>query len=342
MEEKELDWGNLPFSYIQTDYNVRCLYKDGKWGEIEVSDSEYIPLHIAASSLHYGQEIFEGLKAFRGKDGKVRIFRMDENAKRFIRSALALKMEPLPEEIFCEMVKKVVELNKRFIPPYGSGASLYIRPLEIGITPRVGVSPATEYLVVILVTPVGPYFKEGFKPTKVCLSREYDRVAPKGTGAYKTGGNYGASLVAGEKAHELGYSVMLYLDPKEKKYIDECGAANFFGIKNNTYVTPASESILPSITNKSLRQLAKDLGMKVEERQIPLEELSTFEEVAACGTAAVCSPVSEIDDLDTGEKYVISPDRKPGPVTTRLYDKIRAIQYGEEPDVHGWCEVLDI
>lgn len=341
MKEPEIDWSNLSFSYLKTDYNVRCTYKDGKWGEIEVSDSEYIPLHIAASCLHYGQESFEGLKAFRGKDGKVRVFRMDENAKRFIRSAEGVKMQPLPEEIFCEMVRKVIKLNERFVPPYGTGASLYIRPLEIGITPRVGVSPSTEYLVIMLVTPVGPYFKEGFKPTKVCISREYDRVAPKGTGSIKVGGNYGASLVAGEKAHELGYSVMLYLDPKEKKYIDECGAANFFGVKDNRYITPASESILPSITNKSLRQLARDMGMTVEERHIPLEELDTFEEIAACGTAAVCSPVSEIDDLDTGKKYIISKDGTAGSVTTKLYNKIRAIQYGEEPDVHGWCEIID-
>ncbi|MCH5236695.1 MAG: branched-chain amino acid aminotransferase [Muribaculaceae bacterium] len=337
----DLEWSTLPFSYVPTDYNVRCTFKDGKWGDIEVSDSEYIPLHIAASSLHYGQEIFEGLKAFRGVDGKIRVFRMEENAKRFIRSAEAIKMEPLPIEIFCEMVKKVVKLNERFVPPYGTGSSLYIRPLEIGISPKVGVSPATEYLVVMLVTPVGPYFKAGFKPTKVCISREYDRVAPKGTGSVKFGGNYGASLVAGEKAHEMGYSVMLYLDPKEKKYIDECGAANFFAIKDNTYITPSSPSILPSITNMSLKQLAKDLGLKVEERNITVEEIPTFEEASACGTAAVCSPISQIDDLDTGIKYVISPDNEPGKITTQLYNKLRAIQYGEEPDVHNWNYIFD-
>ena len=211
MNQPNLDWGSLPFAYVPTDFNVRCTYKDGKWGEIEVSDSEYVPLHIAASCLHYGQESFEGLKAFRGKDGKVRVFRMEENAKRFIRSAEGIKMQPMPVELFCEMVRKVVKLNERFVPPYGSGASLYIRPLEIGISPRVGVKPADEYMVIMLVSPVGPYFKEGFKPTKVCMSREYDRVAPKGTGSIKVGGNYAASLVAGEKAHELGYSVMLYI-----------------------------------------------------------------------------------------------------------------------------------
>ena len=184
---------------------------------------------------------------------------MEENARRFIRSAEGIKMEPMPEELFCEMVRKVVRLNERFIPPYGTGASLYIRPFQIGMSARVGVKPADEYMVAMLVTPVGPYFKTGFKPCKVCLSREYDRVAPKGTGSIKIGGNYAASLVAGEKAHDLGYAVMLYLDPKEKKYLDECGAANFFGIRGNSYITPDSESILPSITNKSIRQIAEDL-----------------------------------------------------------------------------------
>ncbi|MDE7160457.1 MAG: branched-chain amino acid aminotransferase [Muribaculaceae bacterium] len=342
MKETEIDWANLTFSYMPTDYNVRCVYKDGKWGEIQVSDSEYVPLHIAASCLHYGQESFEGLKAFRGKDGKVRIFRMEENAKRFIRSAEGISMQPMPVELFCEMVRKVVKLNERFIPPYGTGASLYIRPLEIGISARVGVKPATEYMVIMLVSPVGPYFKDGFKPTKVCMSREYDRVAPKGTGSIKVGGNYAASLNAGEKAHDLGYSVMLYIDPKEKKYLDECGAANFFGIKGNSYITPASDSILPSITNMSLTQLAEDLGMTVERRHIPVEEISTFDEVGACGTAAVISPIGVIDDIDNGNHYTFGTEGVAGPKSTALYNKLRGIQYGEEEDVHGWCEVLDI
>ena len=341
MEETKIDWANLTFSYMKTDCNVRCTYKDGKWGEIEVSDSEYVTMHIAASCLHYGQESFEGLKAFRGKDGKIRIFRMEENAKRFIRSAEGISMQPMPVELFCEMVRKVVELNKRFIPPYGTGASLYIRPLEIGISARVGVKPADEYMVIMLVTPVGPYFKDGFKPTKVCLSREYDRVAPKGTGSIKVGGNYAASLVAGEKAHELGYSVMLYLDPKEKKYLDECGAANFFGIRDGAYITPGSPSILPSITNMSLRQIAEDLGLKVEQRHIPVEELSTFEEVGACGTAAVISPIGEIDDLDTGDKYTFGQPGVAGEISTRLYNQLRGIQYGEVEDVHGWCDIIE-
>lgn len=341
METPDLDWGHLPFGYVKTDYNVRCTYKDGKWGDIEVSDSEYVPLHIAASCLHYGQESFEGLKAFRGVDGKVRIFRMEENAKRFIRSAEGILMQPMPIELFEKMVRKVVKLNERFIPPYGSGASLYIRPFEIGISPKIGVSPSEEYMVIMLVTPVGPYFKAGFKPTKVCISREYDRVAPKGTGSIKIGGNYAASLKAGEKAHELGYSVMLYLDPKTKEYLDECGAANFFGIKGDTYVTPKSETILPSITNMSLRQLAKDMGLNVEQRHIAYEELAEMDEVGNCGTAAVISPVGEIHDLDNGRVFKYGME-KAGPVSERLYETLRGIQYGTEPDTHGWCEILDM
>ena len=338
--EKELniDWANLSFGYIPTDYNVRCTYKNGEWGEIEVSSSELIPMHMAASCLHYGQEAFEGLKAFRGKDGQVRVFRMDENAKRIQRSAEGIMMPALPVEKFMDMVKMVVRLNARFIPPYGSGASLYIRPLEIGMSAQVGVKPATEYLFVIFVSPVGPYFKGGFKTTPYVITRKYDRAAPLGTGTFKVGGNYAASLRASCEAHAAGYSAEFYLDAREKKYMDECGAANFFGIKNNTYVTPKSTSILPSITNKSLMQLAEDLGMKVERRQIPEDELDSFEEAGACGTAAVISPISYIDDLDTGKRYNFG--EKPGPISKHLYDTLRGIQYGTIEDKHGWTTVV--
>ncbi|MBQ5548481.1 MAG: aminotransferase class IV, partial [Prevotella sp.] len=206
---ENIDWAHLPFGYMKTDYNVRCTYKDGKWGEIEVTQDETVTLHMAASCLHYGQEIFEGLKAFRGQDGKIRLFRPDENAKRLQNSAMGIKMQPLPEDIFLEMCKKVVKLNERFIPPYGSGSSLYLRPLEIGISPRVGVSPAEEYTVIIFVTPVGPYFKEGFHCTKVAVYREYDRAAPCGTGRWKVGGNYAAGMGATARAKAAGYSAAL-------------------------------------------------------------------------------------------------------------------------------------
>ncbi len=337
----EIDWKNLSFNYLKTDYNVRCYYRNGKWGELEVSSSEFINMHMAATCLHYGQESFEGLKAFRGKDGKTRIFRLEENARRMIDSANGVLMAPVPEEIFVSAVKKVVSLNSRFVPPIGSDASLYIRPLLIGTGPKVGVAPADEYLFIIFVTPVGPYFKEGFKLTNVAILREYDRAAPLGTGNIKVGGNYAASLKAGKIAKEKGYSAVLYLDSREKKFIDECGPANFFGIKNNSYITPESRSILPSITNKSLLQLAQDFGMKTERRPIPLEELNTFDEVGQCGTAAVISPVGRIDDLDNNKSYNFTKDGNPGPVSTKLYNKLRAIQYGEEPDVHGWITVLE-
>lgn len=336
-----IDWKNLSFGYLKTDYNVRSQFKDGKWSEPKETSSESIELHMAATCLHYGQEAFEGLKAFRGKDGKIRIFRMRENALRMQSSCRGILMEELPIETFEESVVKAVKLNERFVPPYESGAALYIRPLLIGTSPQVGVKASSEYLFLVFVTPVGPYFKEGFKPTPLVIMRSYDRAAPQGTGTYKIGGNYAASLVAGEKAHQMGYSAVLYLDPKEKKYIDEGGPANFFGIKNNTYITPRSSSILPSITNASLMQLAEDLGIKVERRPVLEEELSSFEEVGICGTAAVISPIERIDDIEENKSYIFTKDGKAGEVSTKLYDKLRAIQYGDEPDTHNWVTIVE-
>ena len=338
---ESIDWSNLSFGYMPTDYNVRCIYKDGKWGDITVTSSQTFEIHMAATCLHYGQEAFEGMKAFRGKDGKIRIFRMDENAARLQSSCRGIMMPELPTEKFNEAILTVVKKNERFVPPYESGASLYIRPLLIGTSAQVGVKPAKEYLFIVFVSPVGPYIKEGFKPTPMAILRQYDRAAPLGTGRYKVGGNYAASLVAGEKAHELGYSAVLYLDAKEKKYIDECGPANFFGIRGNSYITPKSTSILPSITNKSLMQLAEDMGMTVEVRQIPEDEIGTFDEAGACGTAAVISPIARIDDLDENKSYIFSKDGKPGPICEKLYNKLRAIQYGDEPDTHKWITIVE-
>jgi branched-chain amino acid aminotransferase len=342
MANETIDWSNLSFSYMKTDYNVRCTFRDGKWGEIEVCSDETVNLHMAASCLHYGQEIFEGQKAFRGVDGKVRLFRIEENAKRMQNSAKGIMMEPIPIDLFCEMAKKVVELNARFIPPYGTGSSLYLRPLEIGIEPRVGVNPANEYLFIIFATPVGPYFKEGFKPTNVAIYREFDRAAPLGTGRWKVGGNYACGMGATAKAKANGYSAALFLDPKEKKYLDECGPANFFCIKDKTYITPKSGSILPSITNMTLQDLARDLGLKVECRPVPVEELGEVEEAAECGTAAVCTPIGKIYDDGTDFTYVISKDGKPGYWTTQLYNRLRAIQLGEFEDTHNWCTFIDV
>jgi branched-chain amino acid aminotransferase len=337
----KLDWECLPFGYIKTDFNIRCIYKNEKWGRLEISTSEYIDIHIAATGLHYGQEAFEGLKAYMGKDGKIRLFRWEENAKRLKSSADGIKMAEFPSELFKESLFKVIQLNRKFVPPYGSGATLYIRPLLYGSGAEVGVKPASEYTFLIFVTPVGPYFKGGIKPVNMLICRDVDRAAPMGTGIYKVGGNYAASMRAIIAARNAGYSNTIFLDAKEKKYIDECGPANFFGIKDNTYVTPKSESILNSITNMSLIEIAESLGMKTERRQVPVEELSSFVETGACGTAAVISPIAKIFDPEKNKVYEYCKDGEPGVETLRLYKKLTSIQNGDEPDPFGWVTIVE-
>ena len=290
---ENIDWGSLGFNYLKTDWNVRYEFKDGKWSDMQVTSDEYIQMHMSASCLHYGLELFEGLKAFRGADGKVRLFRVKDNAARLQSSA----------ERLCLPV------------------------------------PANDALLIVYASPVGAYFKEGIKPIKVALDREQDRAAPRGTGDVKVGGNYAASILSGVHAHERGYSNVLYLDAKEHKYIEECGAANFFGIKNNTYVTPKSPSILPSITNKSLRQLAEDMGLKVENREIPFEELETFEECGACGTAAVISPIGMVYDMENEKTYNFGMD-KVGKTSMELYTRLQDIQYARAEDKHNWCTIV--
>ena len=339
---ENIDWGNLSFGYIKTDYNVRCVYTNGKWGEIEVSDSEYINLHIAATSIHYGQEAFEGLKAYTCKDGKIKVFRWEENAKRMYYTAEGIRMAPVPIDLFKKALFKVIDLNKRFVPPYGTGATLYVRPVLFGSSAEIGVKPAKEYTFIIFVMPVGPYSKGGIKPIDNYICRDYDRAAPLGTGNFKVGGNYAASLRAMEQAKKLGYSSLIFLDAKEKKFIDECGHANFFGIKDNTYITPkASKTILNSITNMSLETIAKSIGMKVERRDIPVEELSTFTEAGACGTAAVITPVKSIIDPDTNVVYEYCKNDVAGPWTMKLYNKLVGIQNGDEPDEFGWMTTIE-
>ena len=337
----EPDWKNIGFGYSPTDYNLRSYYKSGAWGNLEQSSSEYINLHMAATCLHYGQEAFEGLKAYMGKDGKIRIFRWQENAKRMKSSAEGIKMAVVPDNLFHEAIVKAVQLNKKYVPPYGTGATLYIRPVLFGTGAEVGVKPAKEYLFLVFTVPVGPYFKEGFKPVNIMICRDFDRAAPLGTGSIKVGGNYAASLTSIQKSHDNGFSTSLYLDAREKKYIDECGPANFFGIKGNTYITPASTSILPSVTNKSLQELAVDMGMKVEKRPVPVEELADFDEAGACGTAAIISPIGKIVDADKNMIYSYCKDGMPGPISTRLYNRLTAIQLAEEPDKFGWMEIVD-
>jgi len=336
-----IDWKNLPFGYRRTDYNVRCYYRDGKWGELEISSSEYINIHMAATALHYGQEAFEGMKAYRGKDGKIRLFRWGKNAERMKKSAEGIKLAEVTKELFQEAIIKAVKLNKRFIPPYGTGAALYIRPLLIGTGAEVGVKPSGEYMFMVFVTPVGPYFKEGFKPVDMMICREYDRAAPLGTGHIKVGGNYAASLRSLEKAHDEGFATTLYLDAKQKKFIDEAGPANFFAIRGNSYITPESHSILPSVTNDSLMILAKEMGLTVERRPVEVDELGTFDEVGACGTAAIISPVKKIVDLEEDKIYNYCKDGNPGPVSEKLYRKLLEIQFGDQPDNHGWVTIVE-
>lgn len=339
---ENIEWGTLPFGYFKTDYNVRCYNRNGEWGQVEISSSEYINVHMACTGLHYGQEAFEGMKAFRGKDGKVRMFRWEENAKRLRTSADGIMMAPVPDEVFFEAITKVVKLNEKYIPPYGTGAALYLRPLLFGSGAEVGVKPSTEYMFVVFCGPVGPYFKEGFKPVKIQLISDYDRTAPQGTGHIKVGGNYAASLRPAFRAKEEGYASVLFTDSKEHKFIDEAGPANFFGIKDNTYITPHSKTILPSITNMSLEQIAKDLGLKSERRPVEAAELDTFEEAGACGTAAIISPIGLIHDRSTDKKITYGSMDQAGPISTKLYETLKGIQEGEIEDKHGWNYIFDL
>ena len=337
---KEIDWANLSFGYMRTDYNVRINFRNGKWGELEVSSEEYLNLHMAATCLHYGQEAFEGLKAFRGKDGKVRIFRLEENAARLQSTCQGILMAELPTERFKEAILKVVKLNERFIPPYESGASLYIRPLLVGTGAQVGVHPASEYLFVVFVTPVGPYFKGGAKPITIRVS-DFDRAAPHGTGHVKAGLNYAMSLHAIVDAHNQGYDENMYLDAATRTKVEETGGANFiFVTKDNKVVTPKSDSILPSITRRSLMYVAKEyLGLEAEEREVKFDEVKDFAECGLCGTAAVISPVGKI--VDHGKEICFpSGMDEMGPITKKLYDTLTGIQMGRIEAPKGWIHEI--
>ena len=334
-----IDWKNLGFDYMKTEVNARFYFKDGKWSEMEITDDEYIKMHMSTTCLHYGLECFEGLKAFRGVDGKIRIFRADENAKRMQSSARKLCLPEPTVEMFVKACYEVVKRNIDYVPPYESGASLYLRPVLIGSKVGLGVKASPEAMLIVFCSPVGPYFKGGMKPIKVVVDRMQDRAAPRGTGDIKAGGNYASSILSGEKAHTMGYSNVMYLDATEHKYIEECGAANFFGIKDNTYVTPKSPSILPSITNKSLRTLAEDMGMKVEERPIAIDEIGEFEEAGACGTAAVISPIESVYDLDTDVKVTYGTEV--GKTSLALYNRLQDIQYGRAEDKFGWNIIVE-
>ena len=340
MKEKveNLDWNNLGFNYHDLPYSFTAKFADGQWQAGELTEKSTIELSEAAEVFHYGQEVFEGLKAYRRKDGKINLFRPELNAQRLATSAARLGMEPYPIDAFVESIKTIVKANEQFVPPYESGATLYIRPFMIGTTRVVGVSPATEYTYHVYATPVGAYVN-GLVPAQYTVS-EYDRAAHAGTGRAKTSGNYASSLIASAQAHKDGYADCLFLDPREHKYIDEFGGANFFGItKEGQFVTPKSASILPSITKRSLLEVAERQGLNPVERPIEFSEIDQFAEAGAMGTAAVISPVGSI--TANGHKHVFYDEKKAGPITTNLYNELIEIQYGDRPAPAGWIQTLE-
>lgn len=339
-EKKDIDWGNLNFGYIQTEKRYVSNYKNGAWDEGCLTEDANIVLNECAGVLQYAQTIFEGLKAYTTEDGRIVAFRPDLNAERMEASAARLEMPVFPKERFLDAVTKVVEANAAYVPPYGSGATLYIRPYMFGSNSVIGVKPADEYQFRIFCTPVGPYFKGGVRPLTICVS-DFDRAAPHGTGNIKAGLNYAMSLHAIVTAHKNGYDENMYLDPGTRSKVEETGGANFlFVTKDGKVVTPKSASILPSITRRSLIHVAKEyLGLEAEEREISLEEVGDFAECGLCGTAAVISPVGKI--VDHGREICFpSGMSEMGPVTKKLYDTLTGIQMGRIEAPEGWIHVI--
>lgn len=335
--KKDLDWANLSFAYTPTDYSYVCNYKDGAWEEGGLTTDHSITLSECAGILHYCQEVFEGLKAYTTESGDIVCFRPDLNASRMADSARRLVMPPFPEDKFVDAVKQVIEANSAWVPPYGSGATLYVRPLMFATGNVIGVKPADAYQFRIFVTPVGPYFKGGCKPISICVS-DYDRAAPHGTGNIKAGLNYAMSLYPYELAHERGFDENMYLDSQSRTYVEETGGANFLFVdKDGTIVVPQShtDSILPSITRRSLVTVAKDLGMNVVERPVRFDEIDQFAECGLCGTAAVISPVGKVT---CGEEVIEFPSGmdEMGPVLTRLRETLTGIQSGALEGPEGW------
>ena len=335
-----LDWKNLGFSYIKTDYRFIAHWKDGKWDKGELTTDSTLHIHEGSTALHYGQQCFEGLKAYRCKDGSINLFRPDQNAKRMQNTCARLLMPQVPTELFIRACKEVVKANEKWLAPYGSGATLYLRPFVIGVGENIGVRPAPEYIFSVFCCPVGAYFKGGMKPSNFLVT-DYDRAAPHGTGGVKVGGNYAASLLPHELAAERKFADAIYLDPKTHTKIEEVGAANFFGItRDNKFITPLSPSILPSITKYSLLYLAKErLGMETIEGDVYINKLDQFAEAGACGTAAVISPIGGIQYGD--DFHVFYSETDVGPITKRLYEELTGIQFGDVEAPEGWIVKVD-
>ena len=341
MEKKNIDWSNLGFGYVQTDKRFVANFKNGAWDEGALTEDPNIVLNECAGVLQYAQTVFEGMKAYTTEDGRIVTFRPDLNAARMADSARRLEMPVYPEDKFVEAIVKTVKANEAYVPPYGSGATLYVRPYMFGSNPVIGVKPADEYQFRILTTPVGPYFKGGVKPLTIKIS-DFDRAAPHGTGHIKAGLNYAMSLHAIVTAHQEGYDENMYLDAATRTKVEETGGANFiFVTKDNKVVTPKSSSILPSITRRSLMYVAKEyLGLEAEEREIHLDEVKNFAECGLCGTAAVISPVGKI--VDHGKEICFpSGMEKMGPVTQKLYDTLTGIQMGRIEAPEGWLKVIE-
>lgn len=340
METKDLDWGNIGFNYRITDYRYISNYKDGKWDDGELSTDSNVTINESAGILQYCQEVFEGLKAYRTKEGHIVTFRPDLNAKRMYDSAKRLEMPPFPEDRFLEAVDKVVLANEAWVPPFGSGATLYIRPYMFASSPVIGVKPAADYQFRMFTTPVGPYFKGGAKPITITVS-DFDRAAPRGTGHIKAGLNYAMSIHPLMEAHRNGFDENMYLDAATRTYVEETGGANFIFItKDKKVVTPKSNSILPSITRRSLLYVAEHyLGLKTEERPVAFDEVKDFAEVGLCGTAAVISPVGRIC---RGETVINIPSGMEGmgEITKKLYDTLTGIQMGELEAPEGWIRKI--
>ena len=341
MDKKNIDWENLGFGYVQTEKRYVSNFKDGKWDDGVLTEDANIVLNECAGVLQYAQTVFEGMKAYTTEDGRIVVFRPDLNAKRMVDSAKRLEMPPFPEERFVDAIEKVVKANAEYVPPYGSGATLYLRPYMFGSNPVIGVKPANEYQFRIFATPVGPYFKGGAKPVTICIS-DFDRAAPHGTGHIKAGLNYAMSLHAIVTAHANGFDENMYLDSATRTKVEETGGANFiFVTKDNKVVTPHSNTILPSITRRSLMYIAEHyLGLEVEERDVYVEELKDFAECGLCGTAAAISPVGKV--VDHGKEICFpSGMEKMGPITQKLYDTLTGIQMGRIEAPEGWLKVIE-
>ena len=341
MEKKNLDWSSLGFGYIQTDKRYVSNYKNGSWDEGTLTSDATITINECAGVLQYAQTVFEGMKAYTTEKGQIVVFRPDLNAERMVNSAKRLEMPPFPQDRFVDAVKQVVKANEGYVPPYGSGATLYIRPYMFGSDAVIGVKPANEYQFRIFCTPVGPYFKGGAKPITIRVS-DYDRAAPNGTGHIKAGLNYAMSLHAIVEAHEQGYAENMYLDSATRTKVEETGGANFlFVTKDGKVVTPKSSTILPSITRRSLVYVAKEyLGLDVEERPVYFDEVKDFAECGLCGTAAVISPVGKI--VDHGKEICLpSGMDEMGPVTKKLYETLTGIQMGRIEAPKGWIQVIE-